>query len=91
MLFRFFDQSFGPAHFGLLHPSRDALARLGADAFFAQAVNGSVSVQDIMDYLGITDKTVYARLKKMNGEFVLKKGRIYQADDTAVTGVTAAP
>ena len=38
MLFRFFDQSFGPAHFGLLHPSRDALARLGADAFFAQAV-----------------------------------------------------
>ncbi len=61
------------------------------NAFFAQAVNGSVSVQDIMDYLGIADKTVYARLKKMNGEFVLKKGRIYQADDTAVTGVTPAP
>ncbi len=43
-----------------------------------------------MDYLGITDKTVYARLKKMNEEFVLKKGRIYQADDPAITGVPPA-
>ena len=60
------------------------------NAFFAQAADGSVSVQDIMDYLSISDKTVYARLKKLNGEFVLKKGRIYQADDPAVTGITPA-
>ena len=48
-------------------------------------MDGSVSVQDIMDYLSISDKTVYARLKKMGGEFVLRKGRIYQADDPTVT------
>ena len=61
------------------------------NAFYAQAVHGSVSVQDIMDYLGISDKTVYARLKKMDDEFVLKKGRIYLADDPVVTGVPPAP
>ena len=57
------------------------------NAFFAQAMDGSVSVQDMMAYLGITDKTVYARLKKMDGEFILKKGRIYYCDDPQVTGV----
>ena len=39
----------------------------------------------MMEYLNITDKTVYARLKKMGGEFVLKKGRIYPANP-ATTG-----
>ena len=61
------------------------------NAFFAQAMDGSVSVQDMMDYLGITDKTVYARLKKMDGEFVLRKGRIYYCDDPQVNGVDHAP
>lgn len=61
------------------------------NAFFAQAMDGSVSVQDMMDYLGITDKTVYARLKKMDGEFVLKKGRIYYCDDPQITGADEAP
>ena len=56
------------------------------NAFFAQAMDGSVSVRDMMDYLGITDKTVYARLKKMGGEFALKKGRIYCCDDPLFTG-----
>ena len=32
-------------------------------------------------YLDISDKTVYARIKKMDGEFVLKKGRVYRAED----------
>ena len=61
------------------------------NAFFAQAMDGSVSVQDMMDYLGITDKTVYARLKKMDGEFVLKKGRIYYCDDSQVAGADQVP
>ena len=61
------------------------------NAFFAQAMDGSVSVQDMTDYLGITDKTVYARLKKMDGEFVLRKGRIYYCNDPQVTGVGQAP
>lgn len=40
-------------------------------------VDGSVSVQDMMDYFKITDKTVYSRIKKSGGEFRLEKGRIY--------------
>jgi RecA-family ATPase len=70
--------------------STEGCAEEFRNAFHAQAVDGSVSVQDMMDYLGITDKTVYARLKKMNEEFVLKKGRIYQADDPVITGVPPA-
>ena len=57
------------------------------NAYYAQATDGSVSVQDMMDYLGITDKTVYARLRKMEGEFVLKKGRIYSSDHAQVSGL----
>ncbi len=51
------------------------------NAFYTQAIDGSVSVQDMMNYLGISDKTVYARLKKMGGEFVLKRGRICRAEE----------
>ena len=57
------------------------------NAYYAQATDGSVSVQDMMDYLGITDKTVYARLRKMEGEFVLKKGRIYSCDHAQISGL----
>ena len=52
------------------------------NAFYVQAIDGSVSVQDMMSYLSISDKTVYARIKKMDGEFVLKKGRVYRIEDT---------
>ena len=48
------------------------------NAFEAQAFDGSVSIPDMMTYLGCSDKTVYARLKKMSAEFILKKGRIYR-------------
>ena len=47
-------------------------------AFDAQNMDGSVSVKDMMSYLGISDKTVYARIKKLDGEFTLEKGRIYR-------------
>ena len=36
---------------------------------------------NMMAYLNISDKTVYARIKKLDGEFVLKKGRVYRAED----------
>jgi len=85
----------GTAAAGRMKNSKSKTAEEAGDefrnAFCAQALHGSVSVQDIMDYLGISDKTVYARLKKMDGEFVLKKGRIYLADDPVVTGVPPAP
>ncbi len=50
------------------------------NAFAAQAVDGSVSVKDMTEYLGVTDKTVYYRLRKMKNEFDLVKGRIYRID-----------
>lgn len=49
-------------------------------AYQALNMDGSVTVQDMMEYLNITDKTVYARLKKLGGEFILKKGRILKND-----------
>ncbi len=58
----------------------DEAAEEFRNAFQVQAIDGSVSVQDMMSYLGCSDKTVYARLKKMGGEFVLNKGMICTAD-----------
>ena len=51
------------------------------NAFYILAVDGSASVQEMMAYLDISDKTVYARIKKLKDEFVLKKGRIFQVND----------
>ena len=42
-------------------------------------MNGRITVQDMMEYMDLTDKTIYARLKKMGGEFVLEKGTIKRA------------
>jgi hypothetical protein len=46
------------------------------NAYDALNTCGNVTVRDIMDYLNISDKTVYARLRKMGGEFTLEKGKI---------------
>ena len=48
-------------------------------AYDACNLDGSVTVKDIMEYLQCSDKTVYARLKKMDGRYVLKKKHIYRA------------
>lgn len=50
------------------------------DAFDACNVDGysSVPVEDIAAYLGISDKTVYARTKKMEDEFRIVRGRVEQ-------------
>ena len=45
-------------------------------AFSVLNMDGKVTVKDIAEYLGIIDKTVYARLKKMSSEFSLDKGVI---------------
>ena len=37
---------------------------------------GEARVRDMMSYLAISDKAVYARLKKLSGEFKLEKGKI---------------
>lgn len=41
------------------------------------SLNGKVSVSDMMQYLNVCDKTVYARVRKMGNEFTIKKGCIY--------------
>ena len=39
-------------------------------------MDGKVTVKDMAEYMGVIDKTVYARLKKMGDEFTLDKGVI---------------
>ena len=42
-------------------------------------MNGkSVSVKDMMQYLELSDKTIYRRLKHLASEFLLKKNQIYR-------------
>ena len=58
----------------------EACAEEFRNAYQALNMDGNVTVSDMMSYLNVSDKTVYARLKKMDGEFVLKKGRILRND-----------
>ena len=54
------------------------------NAYDVLNMNGSVTVKDVTDYLNISDKTVYARLKKMGGEFTLEKGKIIHHEITQI-------
>ncbi len=56
--------------------SADAAADEFRTAFDVLNMDGKVTVKDIAEYMGLIDKTVYARLKKMDGEFALDKGVI---------------
>ena len=49
-------------------------------AYSILALDGSVTVSDLADYMKVSDKTVYARLKKMDDEFVLDKGSIRRVE-----------
>ena len=51
------------------------------NAFQILNMGGGVSVKDLAEYLTCSDKTIYARLKKMDGGYVLQKGRIHRADE----------
>ncbi len=46
------------------------------NAFDILNMDGKVTVKDMSEYMGIIDKTVYARLKKIGNEFTLCKGVI---------------
>lgn len=56
--------------------SSDEAADEFRTAYDALNMDGKVTVADLADYLGISDKTVYSRLKKMDGEYLLEKGAI---------------
>lgn len=60
--------------------SPDEAASEFRNAYSALALDGQVTVADIATYLEISDKTVYAKLKKLDGEFVLAKGVIHRAE-----------
>ena len=56
--------------------SSDEAADEFRTAYDALNMDGKVTVADLADYLGISDKTVYSRLKKLDGEYLLEKGAI---------------
>ncbi|MBO6205007.1 MAG: AAA family ATPase, partial [Selenomonas sp.] len=58
----------------------DECAEAFRNAYQVLNLDGKVTVQDMMEYLNVTDKTIYARIKKLGGEFSLKKGRITRND-----------
>lgn len=63
--------------------SPEAAADEFRTAYNALNVNGKVTVSDMAEYLDVIDKTIYARIRKMSGEFVLEKGvirRVGQAE-----------
>ena len=55
-------------------------------AYEALSMNGDVPVADMAEYLNVSDKTVYARLKRFRREFVLDKGKIHKVSNGQKTG-----
>lgn len=56
--------------------SADSAADEFRTAFDALNMDGRVTVKDMAEYMGLIDKTIYSRLKKMGDEFSLDKGVI---------------
>ncbi len=56
----------------------DQTAEAFRNAFYMQQENGCVRIGDMCDYLNISEKTVYRRLKTLSSEFTARKGRIYR-------------
>ena len=56
--------------------SADSAADEFRTAFDALNMDGKVTVKDMAEYMGLIDKTIYSRLKKMGDEFSLDKGVI---------------
>lgn len=46
------------------------------NAYNILCLGGKVTVADLAAYMDVSDKTIYARMKKMGGEFALEKGTI---------------
>ncbi len=58
------------------HKTRESRAEEFRTAYAALNFNGEVTVKDMCEYFGVIDKTIYSRIKRLNGEFTLDKGRI---------------
>lgn len=77
----------GSAEAGRIKNSHAKTTDTAADefrmAYAALNLDGKVSIKDMAEYLGVIDKTVYARLKRMSDEFFREKGFIYRVEGTA--------
>ena len=62
--------------------SPEAAADEFRTAYNALNVDGKVTVSDMAEYLDVIDKTIYTRIRKMGGEFVLEKGVIRRVEQT---------
>lgn len=62
--------------------SPEAAAEEFRTVYNALNVDGKVTVSDMAEYLDVIDKTIYARIRKMGGEFVLEKGVIRRVGQT---------
>ena len=63
------------------NPRAKTAAQAGSEfraAFDAVSSSGSASVEELGKFLKVSDKTVYARIRKMDGEFALKNKRVYR-------------
>jgi len=60
--------------------SQDEAATEFRTAYDACNMSGKVTVNDLADYMEVSDKTIYYRLKKMGDEFCLEKGEIKRRD-----------
>lgn len=67
--------------------SSEEAAESFRDAYtMLSGINTPVTVKDMEGYLGVSDKTIYGRLKKLSKEFRLEKGCIYPIEDDDQTG-----
>ena len=48
-------------------------------AYSQCSMDDTVTIKDLAAYLGLADKTIYERIKKMNGEYYLKNGTVFRA------------
>lgn len=60
--------------------SQDAAAEEFRTVFNTLAMDGTTTVREMADYMEVIDKTIYYRLKKLGGEFVLERGVIRRAE-----------
>ncbi len=51
------------------------------NAYDSCNISGEVTVHDMAAFMGVTDKTIYYRIGKMNGEFCLQKKKIIRVKD----------
>ena len=78
----------GTAEAGRVRNPRSKRAEEAAEefrtAYNVLNLDGKVTVKDMMEYMGLSDKTVYARIRKLGGEYFLENGCIHHREGDSV-------